>query len=94
MTSSGTVSRLSEGDAAVLAFERKWFAKRGSKEASIRDTFGLSPTRYFQVLNALLDDPEAMMHDPQVVSRLRRLRASRQLARHPRRNVFGHCLQR
>lgn len=94
MTSNGTISTLSERDEAVLAFERKWYAKRGSKEASIRETFGLSPTRYFQVLNALLDDPEAMMRDPQVVSRLRRLRATRQLARRPRRNVFGHCPQR
>jgi hypothetical protein len=61
----------------ILAFERQWWRQPGSKEQAIRDAFGLSPTRYYQLLNGLLDDPLALAHDPMVVKRLRRLRASR-----------------
>ncbi len=61
----------------ILAFERKWWKHAGSKEQAIRDTFGLSATRYYQLLNGLLDDARALEHDPVLVGRLRRLRASR-----------------
>ncbi|MEI8082856.1 MAG: DUF3263 domain-containing protein [Actinomycetes bacterium] len=81
---------LSEDDQAVLRFERQWFRHRGSKEAAILATFGLSATRYYQVLNALIDRPEAMLCEPLVVGRLRRLRMARQQALCPRRPVFGH----
>ena len=68
---------LDERALEILAFERKWWKHAGSKEQAIRDTFGLSATRYYQLLNALLDDPEALKQDPVLVGRLRRLRASR-----------------
>jgi len=76
---------LSERDRAVLAFEKQHFKYSGSKEQAIRDRFGMSATRYYQVLNALLDRPEALEFDPVVVNRLRRRRAGRQRARssHP-----------
>ena len=61
----------------ILSFERKWWKHAGSKEQAIRDTFSLSATRYYQLLNGLLDDPRALEHDPLLVGRLRRLRASR-----------------
>ena len=61
----------------ILAFERRWWRQAGSKEQAIRDAFGLSATRYYQLLNALIDDPAALAHEPVVVARLRRLRASR-----------------
>jgi hypothetical protein len=68
---------LDERAKEILAFERRWWKHAGSKEQAIRDTFGLSATRYYQLLNGLLDDPEALKHDPMLVGRLRRLRASR-----------------
>ena len=43
---------------------------------------------YYQVLNALVDRPEALAADPMLVKRLRRLRASRQKARAARRLGF------
>jgi hypothetical protein len=61
----------------ILDFERQWWRQAGSKEQAVRDTFNLSATRYYQLLNALLDNPLALAHDPVVVQRLRRLRASR-----------------
>jgi hypothetical protein len=70
-------SALDERGARMLAFERKWWRHAGSKEQAIRETFGLSATRYYQVLNSLLDSPAALAHDPVLVGRLRRLRASR-----------------
>ena len=72
-----TPSGLSARDRAVLAFERQWWRRPGAKETAIRDRFGLAPTRYYQMLNALVDRPEALEADPLLVRRLRRLRAAR-----------------
>ncbi|WP_326597529.1 DUF3263 domain-containing protein [Streptomyces sp. NBC_01803] len=68
---------LSERDRAVLAVERAAWPGAGAKERAIRERLGISPTRYYQLLNALLDDPRALAHDPVTVNRLRRLRESR-----------------
>ncbi len=78
-------SSLSERDQAVLAFERQWWKYAGAKEQAIRELFDMSATRYYQVLNALIDDPAALAHDPMLVKRLRRMRSSRQRARTARR---------
>ncbi|MFD6757136.1 DUF3263 domain-containing protein [Micromonospora gifhornensis] len=74
---------LGEREQEILAFERQWWRHAGAKEQAIRDRFGLSATRYYQLLNALLDNPAALAADPVLVGRLRRLRASR--ARNRRR---------
>jgi hypothetical protein len=68
---------LSEQQLAILGFEKQWWRYAGAKEQAIRDAFAMSPTRYYQALNSLLDSPDAMAHDPGLVQRLRRLRASR-----------------
>ncbi len=70
-------SVLSEREELILAFESKWWKHAGSKEQAIRDTFGLSSTRYYQLLNGLLDNPAALAKDPVLVGRLRRLRSTR-----------------
>ncbi len=72
---------LSRREWEILAFERQWWKHAGSKEQAIRDLFDLSSTRYYQILNALIDKPEALAHDPMLVKRLRRIRAARQRAR-------------
>ena len=68
---------LSERDERILAFEAKWWKHAGSKEQAIRDSFGLSATRYYQLLNALLDNPDALAENPVLIGRLRRLRSTR-----------------
>ncbi|WP_062527291.1 DUF3263 domain-containing protein [Demequina rhizosphaerae] len=68
---------LSERDADILSFERGWWRFAGAKEDAIRDRFGLTATQYYQVLNSLVDDPAALAHDPVLVQRLRRMRATR-----------------
>ncbi|WP_019932413.1 DUF3263 domain-containing protein [Nocardia sp. BMG111209] len=79
---------LSRRELDILAFERKWWKYAGAKEEAIRELFGLSATRYYQVLNAVVDRPEALEADPMLVKRLRRLRASRQKARAARKLGF------
>ena len=76
---------LSERDREILAFERQWWKYAGAKEQAIRELFDMSATRYYQVLNALIDTPAALAADPMLVKRLRRLRASRQRQRSARR---------
>ena len=80
-----SIGVLEARDAEILAFERQWWKFAGAKEQAIRDKFGMSATRYYQVLNALIDKPEALAQDPLLVKRLRRLRATRQRNRSARR---------
>ncbi len=79
------VGELAERDREILAFERQWWKYAGAKEQAVRDLFGMSATRYYQVLNSLIDRPEALVADPMLVKRLRRLRSSRQRTRSARR---------
>jgi hypothetical protein len=67
---------LTEPQRAILEFERQWWRRSGAKEQAIRDTFGLTPTRYYQSLNRVLDLPAAMRYDAALVHRLQRLRAA------------------
>ena len=76
---------LTRRDREILAFERQWWKYAGAKEQAIRELFDMSGTRYYQVLNALIDTPAALSADPMLVKRLRRLRASRQRQRSARR---------
>ena len=78
---------LTDRDKAILDFERSWWTESGPKEVAIRERFDLSPTRYYQILNELLEAPEAMAYDPLVVRRLRRLRDRRRRARFEGRSV-------
>ncbi|SER04533.1 DUF3263 domain-containing protein [Streptomyces sp. NBC_01485] len=68
---------LAERERGILALERRGFPGPGVKERAIREELHLSPVRYYQLLNALLDDPRALAHDPVTVNRLRRVRESR-----------------
>lgn len=76
---------LPERDQRILEFERQWWKFAGAKEQAIREQFDMSATRYYQVLNALIDQPEALAFDPMLVKRLQRMRAARQRARSARR---------
>ena len=72
-------------DREILTFERQWWKYAGAKEQAVRELFDMSATRYYQLLNALIDRPEALAHDPMLVKRLRRMRQTRQRARSARR---------
>jgi hypothetical protein len=76
---------LSRREREILAFERQWWKYAGAKEQAIRELFDMSSTRYYQLLNNLIDKPEALAADPMLIKRLRRLRSTRQRARAARR---------
>ena len=73
---------LTQRDRAILDFEGTWWAESGPKEQLIRERFELSGTRYYQILNELLETQEAYDYSPLVVRRLRRLRDRRRRAPH------------
>ncbi|MFJ8478430.1 DUF3263 domain-containing protein [Kitasatospora sp. NPDC094011] len=77
----GELNELSERDRAVLALEGRQWRTAGAKERAIREELGLSSTRYYQLLNALLDREEALAFAPVLVNRLRRIREARREAR-------------
>ncbi|MGW1026103.1 DUF3263 domain-containing protein [Streptomyces sp. NPDC002577] len=77
----GARGGLTERQRAVLALERRSWPAPGAKERAIREQLGMVPVRYYQLLNALLDDPRALAHDPVTVNRLRRIRESRRTER-------------
>ncbi len=79
------MDELTQRDTEILDFERSWWKHAGVKEQAIRERFDMSATRYYQVLNALIDREDALAYDPMLVKRLRRLRAARQRARSARR---------
>lgn len=71
---------LTERDQGILAFERQWWKRSGAKEDAIRELFDMSASRYYQLLNALLDSPAALRVDPMLIKRLRKTRAARRRA--------------
>ena len=75
------MEELSQRDLDILDFERSWWKHAGVKEQAIKERFDMSATRYYQLLNELLELPAAMAHDPILVKRLKRLRVYRQRQR-------------
>jgi hypothetical protein len=71
------MAALSDLEMRVLAFERSWWRQPGAKEREILEVLGLPATRYYQLLNELIDRPEAAAFDPALVARLRRQRGRR-----------------
>ncbi|MTV25056.1 DUF3263 domain-containing protein [Nitriliruptoraceae bacterium ZYF776] len=78
-------SGLDERSKDILDFEREWWKYAGAKEHAVKERFDVSPTRYYQLLNRVIDDEAALAYDPMLVKRLRRLRAARQRQRAARR---------
>ncbi len=72
---------LTDRDRAILDFERSWWTEVGPKDTIIRERFELSGTRYYQLLTELLDDADALLYDPLLIRRLRRVRERRRRAR-------------
>jgi hypothetical protein len=68
----------------ILAFERSWWRYPGAKEREILEVLGMPVTRYYQLLNSLIDRPEAAEFDPTLIARLRRQRSARRRMRSAR----------
>jgi hypothetical protein len=72
---------LDDVERAVLEFEKLHWKYAAVKETQVLERWGWSMTRYYQVVNALLDRPEAEAAEPMLVRRLRRLREARKKQR-------------
>ena len=68
---------MTDDDRAVLDFAGRRWNHRGNQADAIRAEFDMSVTRFYQRVNTLLDDPEALAYAPQLVNRLRRVRSTR-----------------
>ena len=68
---------LTERDMAIIEFERSAWKSSETKQQSIRQAFSISPARYYQLRDSLLDKPEALQFDPLVIKRLQRDRKVR-----------------
>jgi hypothetical protein len=62
----------------MLELEQQWWPTAGRKADAIRDLLGMSPTRYYQRLNQLVETATeaALAHSPLEVNRLRRIRSA------------------
>lgn len=79
--------RLTAAEMEVLAFERhEWgydpsprfgVNSQGRKQRAVLERFGLSLARYYQALDRIIDEPAAVVYDPELVHRLQRIRAQR-----------------
>ncbi len=78
------LNNLSDLEVRILDFERSWWRYAGAKESSIKELFDLTPPRYYQLLNDLIDREDALLASPMLVKRLRRLRQARTNARSAR----------
>lgn len=73
--------RLTDEDRAVLDFAGKRWNYAGDQADAIEAEFGMSVTRFWQRVNGLLDDEQALQYSPQLVHRLRRIRSGRAVRR-------------
>jgi hypothetical protein len=71
------VSTLTELEVRILDFEKDWWRYAGAKESAIKELFDMKPPAYYQLLNNLIDRPDALEASPMLVKRLRRIREAR-----------------
>ena len=74
-------STLTDLELRILEFERNWWRYAGAKESAIKELFDLTPPAYYQALNNLIDRDDALLAQPMLVKRLRRLREARTTSR-------------
>ena len=76
---------LSDTDRAMIDLAGEFWRHEALREAAMRERFDLTPTRFWQRVNTLIELPEALMHSPIVVNRLRARRAGARGRRSARR---------
>ena len=68
---------LTDLEVRILDLERQWWKYAGIKDSAIRELFNLSAKQYYELLNNLIDRPDALAASPLLIKRLRRLREAR-----------------
>ncbi|MFD7205915.1 DUF3263 domain-containing protein [Streptomyces sp. NPDC059893] len=65
----------------LLAVAGRTYPSSTARDDAIRTDLGIAPARYFLLLNAVLDQVDALRLDPVLVNRLQRLREAQRTAR-------------
>jgi hypothetical protein len=68
---------MNDNDKQILDFASRRYRYPGAQAEAITVELQMRPTRYWQRLNFLLDQPEALAYAPVTVNRYRRLRDTR-----------------
>lgn len=71
------VRMLTDTQKAMLNLAGQQFKHAGSLEDQAQKLFGLTPTRYWQEINHLINTPAAHQHDPALARRLTQRRQPR-----------------
>ena len=69
--------KLSQRDRAILDFEQSWWESAIPRDQAVREQFQLTEAEYAEVLNHLIASEAAILAEPLLVRRLRRLRDRR-----------------
>lgn len=62
---------------ALNNYNRLMSMEPGPRERAIREQLDISPPKFFQLINALMDDHAAYVYKPALINTLRRARAAR-----------------
>jgi hypothetical protein len=69
--------QLSQRDRAILDFEQSWWESATPRDQAVREQFQLTESEYADVLNQLIASETALLAEPLLIRRLRRLRDRR-----------------
>jgi hypothetical protein len=69
--------QLSQRDRAILDFEQSWWESATPRDQAVREQFQLTESEYAEVLNQLVASEAALLAEPLLIRRLRRLRDRR-----------------
>ena len=69
--------QLSQRDRAILDFEQSWWESATPRDQAVREQFQLTESEYADVLNLLIASETALLAEPLLIRRLRRLRDRR-----------------
>ena len=69
--------QLSQRDRAILDFEQSWWKSATPRDQAVREQFQLTESEYAEVLNQLIASEAALLAEPLLIRRLRRLRDRR-----------------
>jgi hypothetical protein len=69
--------QLSQRDRAILDFEQSWWESATPRDQAVREQFQLTESEYAEVLNQLIASEAALLAEPLLIRRLRRLRDRR-----------------
>ena len=69
--------KLCQRDRAILDFEQSWWESATPRDQAVREQFQLTESEYAEVLNQLVASEAALLAEPLLIRRLRRLRDRR-----------------